>query len=116
MGGEVRAALMRLAEDPAVPVLYERLDALAGAPVGDPRIVRLAADLVAAVPDEVLAAIGPDGPVVPGFGEALLDDWAPAQAEVVRLVMAGLAERVAGSGDEASTGGQRSAGEEGSAG
>ncbi|MEV1036455.1 MerR family transcriptional regulator [Streptomyces sp. NBC_01732] len=116
MGGEVRAALMRLAEDPAVPVLYERLDALAGAPVGDPRIVRLAADLVAAVPDEVLAAIGPDGPVVPGFGEALLDDWAPAQAEVVRLVMAGLAERVAGSGDEASTGDERSAGEEGSAG
>ncbi|MFG3530811.1 MerR family transcriptional regulator [Streptomyces sp. NPDC047917] len=116
MGGEVRGALMRLAEDPAVPVLYERLDALAGAPVGDPRIVRLAADLVAAVPGEVLAAIGSDGPVVPGFGEALLDDWAPAQAEVVRLVMAGLAERVAGTGNEAGTKDNGSTGDEGSTG
>ncbi|MFF3126342.1 MerR family transcriptional regulator [Streptomyces sp. NPDC057908] len=94
VGGEVYAALRPLAEDPAVHALYERLDALAAAPVDDPRIAPLAADLAAAVPDEVLAAI-PGGPVLTGFGQALLDDYAPAQAEVVRRVMAALAARVA---------------------
>ncbi|MGW2176826.1 MerR family transcriptional regulator [Streptomyces sp. NPDC001732] len=96
VGGEVRDALTALAEDPAVHALYERLDALAGAAVDDPRIGPLAADMVAVVPDETLAAIPSDGPAVPGIGEALLDDWAPAQAEVVRRVMNDLAARVAG--------------------
>ncbi|MFJ7491662.1 MerR family transcriptional regulator [Streptomyces sp. NPDC097727] len=94
VGSEVYAALRPLAEDPAVHALYERLDALAAAPLDDPRIVPLAADLAAAVPDEVLAAI-PGGPVLTGFGQALLDDYAPAQAEVVRRVMAALTARVA---------------------
>ncbi|MFE4798854.1 MerR family transcriptional regulator [Streptomyces sp. NPDC056708] len=94
VGGEVYAALRPLAEDPSVHALYVRLDALAAAPVDDPRIAPLAADLAAAVPDEVLAAI-PGGPVLTGFGQALLDDYAPAQAEVVRRVMAALAARVA---------------------
>ncbi|MGW1652986.1 MerR family transcriptional regulator [Streptomyces atratus] len=98
VGSEVYAALRPLAEDPAVHALYERLDALAAAPLDDPRIVPLAADMAAAVPDEVLAAIPSGGPVMTGFGQALLDDYAAAQAEVVRRVMAALAARVAGRG------------------
>ncbi|MFE7261475.1 MerR family transcriptional regulator [Streptomyces sp. NPDC057592] len=97
VGGEIYAELAPLAEDPAVHALYERLDALAGAAVDDARIPPLAAELAAAVPDGVLAAIPSEGPVVTGLGEALLDDFAPAQAEVVRRVMAALAARVAGS-------------------
>ncbi|MEU6869534.1 MerR family transcriptional regulator [Streptomyces sp. NPDC046751] len=95
VGGEIYAALAPLAADPALHALYERLDALAGAAVDDVRIAPLAAELGAAVPDEVLAAIPSDGPVMTGLGEALLDDYAPAQAEVVRRVMAALAERMA---------------------
>ncbi|MEU2129659.1 MerR family transcriptional regulator [Streptomyces sp. NPDC018352] len=98
VGGEIYAALAPLAEDPAVHALYERLDALAGAAVDDARISPLAAELAAAVPDGALAAIPSQGPVMTGLGEALLDDFAPAQAEVVRRVMAALAERVAGRG------------------
>ncbi|MFE6837147.1 MerR family transcriptional regulator [Streptomyces sp. NPDC057705] len=92
-GREFYAALGPLAADPAVLVLYERLDALADAPVDDPRIPPLAAELVAAVPDEVFAAIPSDGVVVPGFKEALLAEYAPAQAEVVRLVMEAFMEK-----------------------
>ncbi|BFP55642.1 MerR family transcriptional regulator [Streptomyces griseus] len=93
-GAEVFAALRPLAEDPGVLTLYERLDELAGAGVDDPRIAPLAAELVAAVPDEVLAVI-PDGEPSPsGFGRVLLDDYPPAQREVVRRVMVALAERV----------------------
>ncbi|MEU6014350.1 MerR family transcriptional regulator [Streptomyces sp. NPDC047515] len=98
VGSEVYAALRPLAEDPAAHTLYERLDALVAAPVDDPRVAALATDLVAAVPDEVLAAIPSDGPVTAGFGQALLDEYAPAQAEVVRRVMAALSARVAGKG------------------
>ncbi|MFF0505944.1 MerR family transcriptional regulator [Streptomyces fimicarius] len=93
-GAEVFAALRPLAEDPGVLALYERLDELAGAGVDDPRVAPLAAELVAAVPDEVLAVI-PDGEPSPsGFGRVLLDDYPPAQREVVRRVMVALAERV----------------------
>lgn len=53
----------------------------------------LAAELVAAVPDEVFAAVPADGTVVAGFKEALLAEYAPAQAEVVRLVMEAFIER-----------------------
>ncbi|MFD4869308.1 MerR family transcriptional regulator [Streptomyces sp. NPDC058412] len=92
-GQEVYAALGPLAADPAVLVLYERLDELADAPVDDPRIPALAAELVASVPDEVFAAIPTDGTVVAGFKEALLAEYAPAQAEVVRRVMEAFIER-----------------------
>ncbi|WP_404960362.1 MerR family transcriptional regulator [Streptomyces sp. 147326] len=92
-GRELYDALGPLAADPAVLVLYERLDALADADVDDPRILPLAAELVAAVPDEVFATIPSDGVVVPGFKEALLAEYAPAQAEVVRLVMEAFMER-----------------------
>ncbi|MEU0355071.1 MerR family transcriptional regulator [Streptomyces cyaneofuscatus] len=93
-GAELYAALRPLAEDPGVAGLYERLDELAGAGVDDPRIAPLAAELVAAVPDEVLAVI-PDGEPSPtGFGRVLLEDYPPAQREVVRRVMEALAVRV----------------------
>ncbi|PCG84939.1 MerR family transcriptional regulator [Streptomyces sp. WZ.A104] len=95
-GAEVFAALRPLAEDPGVLALYTRLDELAGAGADDPRIAPLTAELVAAVPDEVLAVI-PDGEPAPtGFGRVLLDDYPPAQREVVRRVMVALAERVRG--------------------
>ncbi|KAB2594469.1 MerR family transcriptional regulator [Streptomyces arboris] len=93
-GAELYAALRPLAEAPGVGALYERLDELAGAGVDDPRITPLAAELVAAVPDEVLAVI-PDGEPSPtGFGRVLLEDYPPAQREVVRRVMEALAVRV----------------------
>ncbi|MGW6783129.1 MerR family transcriptional regulator [Streptomyces sp. NPDC054987] len=92
-GEEVYAALGPLAADPGVLALYERLDELADAAVDDPRIPGLAAELVAAVPEEVFAAIPRDGVVVPGLKEALLADYAPAQAEVVRRVMEAFMER-----------------------
>ncbi|AXG79903.1 MerR family transcriptional regulator [Streptomyces paludis] len=84
---EIFALLGTLVADPAVAELYERLDALAEAPADDPRIAPLAADLMAAVPDEVFAVIPEDGVVVAGFKEALLAEYAPAQAEVVGRLM-----------------------------
>lgn len=82
-----------MAADPAVLALYERLDELAAAPVDDPRIGPLAEALIAAVPAGVFDAVPADGPVAPGFQEALLADFAPAQAEVVRRLMAAFADR-----------------------
>ncbi|MFB6902686.1 MerR family transcriptional regulator [Streptomyces bacillaris] len=93
-GSELYAALRPLADDPGVAVLYERLDELAGAPADDPRVPALAADLAAAVPDEVLAVIPEGEPSAAGWGRALLDDYPPAQREVVRRVMEALAVRV----------------------
>lgn len=95
-GAEVYAALRPLAEDPGVLELYGRLDELAGAGADDPRIPPLAADLAAAVPDDVLAVIPQGEPAATGVGRALLDDYPPAQREVVRRVMETLAERVQG--------------------
>lgn len=92
-GQEIYAVLGPLAADPAVLALYERLDDLADAAVDDPRIPSLAAELVAAVPEEVFAAVPTDGVVVEGFKEALLAEYAPAQAEVVRRVMEAFMER-----------------------
>jgi DNA-binding transcriptional MerR regulator len=95
-GAKVYAALRPLAEDPGVLELYGRLDELAGAGADDPRIAPLAADLAAAVPDDVLAVIPQGEPAATGVGRALLDDYPPAQREVVRRVMETLAERVQG--------------------
>ncbi len=94
-GAELYAALGPLAADSAVLALYERLDELADAPVDDPRIPALAAELVAVVPDGVFDAIPAGGEAVaPGFAEALLAEYAPAQAEVVRRVMEAFTQRV----------------------
>ncbi|MFJ9788341.1 MerR family transcriptional regulator [Streptomyces globosus] len=98
-GADVYAALGPLAADPAVLALYERLDELADAPRDDPRIPDLADALVAAVPDAVFDAIrgdggsGPGGTAAPAVVEALLAEYAPAQAEVVRRVMEAFAQR-----------------------
>ncbi|OSZ55732.1 MerR family transcriptional regulator [Streptomyces pharetrae CZA14] len=90
---EMLALLETLMADPGVVELYERLDALAEAPTDDPRIAPLAADLIAAVPEEVFAAIPEDGVVVTGFKEALLAEYSPAQAEVVGRLMDAFVER-----------------------
>ncbi|MER5488804.1 MerR family transcriptional regulator [Streptomyces sp. NPDC002812] len=98
VGEELYAVLGTVAADPAVLALYERLDELADADGDDPRIGPLAAELVAAVPAEAFAAMatetataaaeGAGGPQqLPGFLEALLAEYAPAQAEVVRRVV-----------------------------
>ncbi|MFI5665472.1 MerR family transcriptional regulator [Streptomyces sp. NPDC051704] len=93
-GAELYAALGPLAADPAVLALYERLDELAGAAVDDPRIPPLAAAMVAAVPDGILDAIPAGGGVAgEGFKEALLAEFTPAQAEVVRRVMEAFTQR-----------------------
>lgn len=72
---------------------FEHLDALAEAPADDPRIAPLPAGLVAAVPDELFAAIPEDGVVVTGYRQALLAEFAPAQAEVVSRLMDASVER-----------------------
>ncbi|MGA4842331.1 MerR family transcriptional regulator [Streptomyces sp. G45] len=84
--------------------LYERLDQLADASVGDPRVEALGADLAAVVPDTVLALLPEDagdagdagsGPALGGaFGEAFLDDFAPAQAAAVRHMVKVLTRRI----------------------
>lgn len=95
--GRFYDALRPLTRDPEMLALYRRLDELADATVRDPRVVPLAEDLVAAVPDEVLASIPTDGqPADVGIGEALLAEFPPAQAEVVRHVMRALLERGTG--------------------
>ncbi|MFJ2176307.1 MerR family transcriptional regulator [Streptomyces sp. NPDC087851] len=88
-------ALRTLAAAPEILVLYRRLDELADAPPDDPRIVPLADDLSALATDEIMAAL-PDGagPSLDGFGDALLAEYSPAQAEVVRRTMDALARRV----------------------
>ncbi|HET6859410.1 MAG TPA: MerR family transcriptional regulator [Streptomyces sp.] len=90
-------AMLPMADDPGVLALYERLDALEDAAADDPRIGPLADELSAVVPDAVLATIPPEGPIVAagGFGDAMLADFAPAQAAVVRRLMELLAIRIA---------------------
>ena len=90
------AMLGTLVADPAVVELYERLDALAEAPTDDPRIAPLAADLIAAVPEELFAAIPEDAVFGTESKEALLAEYAPAQAEVVGRLMDAFAERSRG--------------------
>ncbi|MFE4366804.1 MerR family transcriptional regulator [Streptomyces sp. NPDC056835] len=94
---EFYEALRPLSESADLPGLYQRLDELADAAPDDPRIAPLADAVVDAVPDEVLSLIAkaPGQPFVAGFGEALLADFAPAQAEVARLIMEALAVKVA---------------------
>lgn len=91
VGEELYAVLGTVAADPAVLALYERLDELADAAEDGPRIGPLAGELVAAVPAEAFTVLtdGAGGPQpVPGFLEALLAEYAPARAEVVRRVTA----------------------------
>ncbi len=95
--------------------LYERLDGLAGADPDDPRIVPLATDLAAHIPDEMAAVIVANLAPAPGparaqgprpaedtsgrrWMETLRTEVTSAQAEVLRLAMAMLKERVRCSG------------------
>ncbi|QIQ05040.1 MerR family transcriptional regulator [Streptomyces liangshanensis] len=90
----VYEALHPLTHDTEVLALYRRLDDLAEAPRDDPRIPALAAAISAAVPDTLVDAMPVEGdPMDAGFGAALLADFAPAQAEVVRRIMEALTER-----------------------
>ncbi|QDY76524.1 MerR family transcriptional regulator [Streptomyces qinzhouensis] len=75
--------------------LYERLDALADADPGDPRIVPLGDALAACMPDELIAALS-EGPLPSGsdtFGRAFLDDFPPAQSAVVHRMLSVLDAR-----------------------
>ncbi|MET9557073.1 MerR family transcriptional regulator [Streptomyces sp. NPDC006645] len=84
-------ALHPLMDDPDVLALYERLDALADAAPDDPRIGPLAEALAALVTDPLLDAMpDQDGPSLEGVGEAILAEFAPAQAAVARQVMEAL--------------------------
>ncbi|MGW0737320.1 MerR family transcriptional regulator [Streptomyces sp. NPDC002851] len=114
------AALRPLADDPEavarVNALYARLDELADAEPGDPRVGPLAADLATWLPEGFLELLGEQGGeragadrgdagagtgtgtgtfvLSEGFGAALLADFAPAQAEAVRQMLGLLGERV----------------------
>ncbi|MFJ5552291.1 MerR family transcriptional regulator [Streptomyces sp. NPDC093225] len=112
-GPQLYAALAPLARDPAVLALYERLDELADAAPDDPRIGPLADAMVAAVPDEVMAAVPYGGPSTPAVVEAVLADFEPAQAEVVRRVMDGMSRRLGRPGEapQRAVGAERAGGE-----
>lgn len=81
--------------------IYRRVDELADADPGDPRVAEVAAELAAHLPDELAAAVvanldaadpsAPEGGAV-WFG-ALSAELSPAQAEIVRLAVRSLWER-----------------------
>ncbi|MEV7870603.1 MerR family transcriptional regulator [Streptomyces sp. NPDC088124] len=92
--GSVYDALRPIAASPEILGLYRRLDELVDAPADDPRVGPLADDLAALLTDEIVAALpAGDGPSVDGFGDALLAEYSPAQAQVVRLIMEYLSRR-----------------------
>ncbi|MEU3049934.1 MerR family transcriptional regulator [Streptomyces sp. NPDC006984] len=104
---EQRAALFEglrpFAEDPAfagrVQGLYERLDALADADPDDRRVEPLARELAGSVPDGLLTLAGDGGSRADSaFGQAFLDDFAPAQAAVVRRMLELVADRARAAG------------------
>jgi DNA-binding transcriptional MerR regulator len=66
--------------------LYKRLDELADADSGDPRVEALAADILAHLPAE-MAAVMADEPDNGAWLEALGDEVSPAQVEVFRRVV-----------------------------
>ncbi|MFI6508721.1 MerR family transcriptional regulator [Streptosporangium sp. NPDC050855] len=75
--------------------LYARLDELADADPGDPRVAVLAADLVAHLPAEMAETILTEleKPEAETWTEAMGDMLPPAQVETFRLVVAMLRER-----------------------
>ncbi|MEO3813023.1 MerR family transcriptional regulator [Sphaerisporangium sp. B11E5] len=93
--------LMRPLTEPAALArgheLYARLDAVAGASPGDPRVTELAADLAAHIPGEMAAAMvehlpaGEDGDQP--WLEMMGDELTPAQTEVFRQAVRILAGR-----------------------
>lgn len=108
--------------------LYGRLDELADAAPGDPRVAPLAADLAAHVPDGMAALMTENADAAPHrthpsgqagteearWVEGLFAEMPPAQAEVFRLTIAALSERGARrheSGDRGGAGNQDRDGE-----
>jgi DNA-binding transcriptional MerR regulator len=73
------------------PEFHRRLEALADAPVDDPRVADLAADMVDDIPPDLLATLAAD--VEDPFSVAVLDALAPAQAEVIRRVVLRVTEK-----------------------
>jgi len=83
--------------------LYRRLEELADADPGDPRVAELAAEFAAGVPAEIAEAAeaaGDDGAAGDEAGDgaavwlsAITEELTPAQAEVVRLALRRLSER-----------------------
>ncbi|MEU7861029.1 MerR family transcriptional regulator [Nonomuraea sp. NPDC049141] len=77
--------------------LYRRLDELAQADPGDPRLAALATDLAAHLPDEMarqMIAHLPDGSAGDGgWLDAMFSEFTPAQSEVFRLLLIALKER-----------------------
>ncbi|MFI1827024.1 MerR family transcriptional regulator [Streptomyces sp. NPDC020412] len=94
--GPLFDALRPLAEGGAnsrVHALYEQLDELADAARDDPRVVPLAVELAACMPDELVAMMGDQPLEDNGLAEVLFADFSPAQAEVVRQMVAALIAR-----------------------
>lgn len=89
-----------LVDDPAAVArlrrLYARLDELAGAATTDPRVPALAADLAAAMPDELAAAMAAslDQAETGQWLAMLSDELSPAQGEVFRRLVMIVKERV----------------------
>ncbi|MBT2233245.1 MerR family transcriptional regulator [Nonomuraea sp. NEAU-A123] len=94
--------LMRPLTEPGALVrghaLYRRLDELAYADPGDPRLAELATDLAEHLPDEMarqMIAYLPDGSAGDGgWLEAMFSEFTPAQSEVFRLIMIALKEKL----------------------
>jgi DNA-binding transcriptional MerR regulator len=76
-------------------VLYERLDELADADPGDPRVAELAADLAGHLPEEMVKGLLGNLPEEGApWMAAMYEDLSPAQAEVFRLMVAVLKEKM----------------------
>ncbi|MFC5820749.1 MULTISPECIES: MerR family transcriptional regulator [Nonomuraea] len=74
--------------------LYRRLDGLADAEPGDPRVRELAADLAAHMPDELVRGVIEHLPPAGGpWLDAMLEELTPAQGEVFRLMVDMLKEQ-----------------------
>ncbi|MFJ4438251.1 MerR family transcriptional regulator [Streptomyces sp. NPDC088923] len=69
--------------------LYRRLDELADAAPDDPRVEDTAREVLALLPAELAVGDTPDN----GFLDAVFEDFAPAQAAVLRRVLTLLKER-----------------------
>jgi DNA-binding transcriptional MerR regulator len=101
-------ALIRPLTEPAAlaraHALYARLDELAGADAGDPRVGPLAEDLAASIPAEMAEALAASAPgedplaaaeqtgAAPWL-RAMAGEVSPAQAEVFRLAITALSRR-----------------------
>lgn len=75
--------------------IYARLDGLADADPGDPRVEDLAQAVADSMPDSIARTAAASHQVegVGGFAEAFFADFPPAQAEVLRRAMRLLQER-----------------------